>query len=147
MDINYYARLYRVRPLELRLCQTSCLCIHGITITLKFFFFLIIARSFLSFLLPMLGMKQKFISNLPVVRVGAFLWYKAKGLCISGALVEIKDVLFNAVYNETINWWVFCKTWVLASAFSLVAINCLASLNLLQTNFYIKNRNLKTCTL
>ena len=73
MDINYYARLYRVRPLELRVCQTSCLCIHDITITLKLFFFKIIARSFLSFLLPMLGMKQKFISNLPVVRVGAFL--------------------------------------------------------------------------
>ena len=95
----------------------------------------------------MLGMKQKFISNLPAVRVGAFLWYKAMGLCISGALVEVKDVSVSEVYNENINWWVFCKTWVSASAFSLVAINCLASLNLPQTNFYIKNRNLKTCTL
>lgn len=107
-----------------------------------FFFFPIIVHSFLSFLLPMVGMKQKFISNLPVLRVGAFLWYKAKGLCISDHLISF----YSGVYNENINWWVFCKTWVLASAFSLGAINCLASLNLPQTNFYIKNRNLKTCT-
>ena len=50
MDIIFYARLYRVRPLELRLCQTSCLCIHGITITLKFFFFFFNYCSFLSLL-------------------------------------------------------------------------------------------------
>lgn len=54
---------------------------------------------------------------------------------------------FSGVYMKILIGGSSVRLEFCSQPFSLVAINCLASLNLPQTNFYIKNRNLKTCTL
>lgn len=58
MDINYYARLYRVRPLEVKVCQTFYPCIDDTTYTFRFLDIVIISCAFVSFLLPASDTKQ-----------------------------------------------------------------------------------------
>lgn len=98
MDINYDVRLYSVKTLALKVCQTFCTCTNGTTYTFQLLLLLVVVFLLLSPFCCRLLYKavSELISNLPIVRVGLFLEIKQKVFVIrvgvSEALVEVKDI-------------------------------------------------------